>query len=126
MGRIPFTLDGITYDIAKFDGSIWNGVGSSNINVPKRLSTTADGNGLLTGGNFNSFNGVPTGQLVRFSCDVVVLLGDVNLDGVVNLLDVAPFVELLTNGSFQAEADTNQDGVVNLLDVQPFVDILSG
>ncbi|MEM9410209.1 MAG: dockerin type I repeat-containing protein [Planctomycetota bacterium] len=55
-----------------------------------------------------------------------LILGDVNLDGEVDLLDVAPFVELLTNGGFQAEADINQDGVVNLLDVAPFVDLLTG
>ena len=56
----------------------------------------------------------------------VVLLGDVNLDGVVNLLDVTPFVELLTSGEYLEEADTNLDGLVNLLDVQPFIDLLSG
>ncbi len=55
-----------------------------------------------------------------------VLLGDVNLDGSVNLLDVAPFVALLTSGNFQAEADINQDGIVNLLDVAPIVAILTG
>ena len=54
------------------------------------------------------------------------LLGDVNLDGVVDLLDVAPFVEVLTNSSFQKEADTNEDGIVSLLDVDPFVIILTG
>ena len=54
------------------------------------------------------------------------LIGDVNLDGVVDLLDVSPFVELLVNGEFQIEADINQDGEVNLLDVGPFVDLLSG
>ena len=53
------------------------------------------------------------------------LIGDVNRDDVVNLLDVGPFVELLNSGSFQLEADINQDGVVNLLDVGPFVDILT-
>ena len=53
------------------------------------------------------------------------LLGDINKDGEVNLLDVAPFVELLTSGGFQAEADINQDGVVDLLDIGPFVDLLS-
>ena len=55
-----------------------------------------------------------------------VLLGDVNLDGFVNLLDVAPFVDRVSNGVFQAEADVNQDGLVNLLDVAPFVQILTG
>ena len=54
------------------------------------------------------------------------LLGDVNCDGVVDLLDVAPFVELLTSGGFSAKADINLDGTVDLLDVQPFVSLLSG
>ena len=55
-----------------------------------------------------------------------VLIGDVNLDGLVSLLDVRPFVSLLTNGGYQAEADINQDGVVSLLDVEPFVLLLTG
>ncbi len=54
-----------------------------------------------------------------------ILLGDVNLDGVVTLLDVDPFVSLLIAGDFQAEADINGDGKVSLLDVDPFVAILS-
>ena len=37
-----------------------------------------------------------------------VLLGDVNQDGNVDLLDVAPFVALVSNSKFQAEADINQ------------------
>ena len=55
-----------------------------------------------------------------------VLLGDVNQDGVVDLLDVAPFVALLEAGEFQTEADMNQDGVFDLLDVALFVDALTG
>ncbi len=54
------------------------------------------------------------------------IIGDVNGDGVVNLLDVAPFVDLLTSGQFQAEGDINGDGVVNLLDVAGFVELISG
>jgi hypothetical protein len=54
------------------------------------------------------------------------LLGDINQDGVVNLLDVGPFVELLTAGVFEKAADINGDGQVNLLDVGPFVDLLDG
>ena len=60
------------------------------------------------------------GEVVNF------ILGDVNQDGLVNLLDIEPFVELLTNGGFQDEADINKDGVVDLLDVAPFVELLSG
>ena len=53
-----------------------------------------------------------------------VLFGDVDLDGAVLLLDVFPFVQRLTKGPYQNEADINQDGVVNLKDVSRFVDLL--
>jgi hypothetical protein len=54
------------------------------------------------------------------------LLGDVNLDGEVNGLDVDPFVDVLLNGPYQVEADMNQDEVVNGLDVDPFVEAVVG
>lgn len=54
-----------------------------------------------------------------------ILLGDVNCDGAVDLLDVQPFVDLLTQGGFLDKADMNQDQAVDLLDVQPFVDALT-
>ena len=49
------------------------------------------------------------------------LLGDVNLDGVVNFLDISPFIGVLSNQGTQAEADLNQDGVVSFLDISPFI-----
>ena len=97
------------------------------------------GNDLVTQVSANVLSGLivsdePGELLVQFDGnDTVVtvdssgvVLGDVNLDGMVNLLDVAPFVELISSGVFQAEADTNQDGMVNLLDVAPFIDLLAG
>ena len=50
--------------------------------------------------------------------------GDINRDGTVDLLDVGPFVDVMSSGSYQVEADMNSDGVVNLVDVQPFIDAL--
>ena len=52
------------------------------------------------------------------------IFGDTNLDGAVNLLDVAPFVELLTSEEYSPVADVNFDGEVNLLDIEPFVELL--
>ena len=93
----------------------------------------ADGITVNTAGFANDFPGAFTAMvvaegsrealIVRYS---EVLLGDVNGDGVVNLLDVAPFVEVLADGTFVPEADINQDGAVNLLDVGPFIQILGG
>lgn len=62
-----------------------------------------------------------TGQI-----DLTMLLGDVNCDGVVDLLDVTPFVDAISTGVFDSKADVNRDGVVDLLDVGPFVALLSG
>ena len=53
-------------------------------------------------------------------------IGDINLDGTVDLLDVTPFVELLTSAGFQCEADIDENGTVDLLDVTPFVELLTG
>ena len=62
-------------------------------------------------------------QILTFGDDKV-LIGDVNCDGVIDLLDVAPFVELVLAGEFSDKADINDDGTVDLLDVAPFVDLL--
>ena len=53
-------------------------------------------------------------------------LGDVDGDGIIDLSDVAPFIERLTAGEYQLEADVNCDGALNLTDVAPFVDLLVG
>jgi len=53
------------------------------------------------------------------------LICDVNRDGVVDFLDIAPFILVLSLGEFQVEADCNQDGVVDFLDIAPFILILS-
>ena len=60
------------------------------------------------------------------SVTVETLLGDVNLDGVVNFLDISPFIAILTSGTFQAEADCNESGTVDFLDISPFIAILTG
>jgi len=52
------------------------------------------------------------------------LLGDVNLDGVVDFSDIFAFIEVLTAGGFQEEADLNQDDAVNFLDISQFITVL--
>jgi hypothetical protein len=56
----------------------------------------------------------------------VALLGDVNIDGEVNGLDINPFIDVLVHGVHQTEADANEDGAVNGLDVDPFVAAVVG
>ena len=54
-----------------------------------------------------------------------ILFGDLNSDGAVDFLDVAPFIQALANGVFTAAADINQDGAVGFLDIAPFIVLLS-
>ena len=56
----------------------------------------------------------------------IVICGDVNFDQNVDLLDIQPFVDLISANLFRPEADINGDGVVDLLDVAPFVAKLTG
>ncbi len=78
------------------------------------------------------FNGSAANNFICLLDNVVLigdapfLLGDVNLDGIVSLLDVSPFVNAITSGCYIENADMNQDGVVSLLDVALFVDALTG
>ncbi|TWT43672.1 hypothetical protein RAS1_00710 [Phycisphaerae bacterium RAS1] len=62
-------------------------------------------------------------------------LGDLNCDGLVNILDVNPFVlavgdasayELQFSDCNISLADTNEDGQVNILDINRFVQLVSG
>ena len=54
------------------------------------------------------------------------IVGDVNRDGLVDDLDISPFIRLLQSGTFQFEADINGNGVVNFLDIGPFTVLLEG
>ncbi len=56
----------------------------------------------------------------------ICVLGDVNVDGIVNFLDISPFISVLSSGTNQCEADCNQSGEVDFLDIAAFIAILSG
>ena len=53
------------------------------------------------------------------------VVGDLNSDGVVNFLDISPFISTLSDGDFLDEADINRDGTVDFLDISPFITLLS-
>lgn len=96
------------------EATVFNVSGLNSID----LTYTRDNGGSAVGG-VNFVIGVPT----------VLVLGDVNLDGVVDFSDIPAFIAVLAGGGggrFQAEADTNQSGSIDFGDIQPFIDILAG
>lgn len=74
-------------------------------------------------GDFDDINLIQN-PMKQMGCDFEI--GDINQDGIISLLDVSPFVNILTSSGFQCEADINEDGAVTLTDVAPFVAILTG
>ena len=87
-------------DIAGTGSSVTYGNGSSNL----------PDDAVLTPGAVN-FGAV----------DEFFELGDVNRDGVVNFLDISPFISILSGNSYLEEADTNEDGVVDFSDISSFI-----
>ena len=119
----------------------------ANTDIEIEFDSVAILNNILTDGNSDSFMtvrsetenfvlfrvhsleatdsaAVPATLVVTYSGGV--LLGDVNLDCNVNLLDVDPFITAISTGAYIAQADINEDGMVDLLDVAPFVELLAG
>ena len=105
-----------TFDLLAFNATSGAFGGTDNPAIP----------GSSTVGEAN--NGIDISNVTITFGDVdPVLLGDVNLDGVVNFFDIAPFIGILTgtNGVFQVEADVNEDGAVTFFDIATFIAILA-
>jgi hypothetical protein len=109
-------------------------LGEGVFNVGQLL---ASNNNIVTGADFSG--AFPTVTLLfqrqgeqpelNQSINVIasgVLLGDVNLDGNVDFLDISPFIAVLSGGTFQAEADCDENGDVDFLDITPFIALLTG
>lgn len=116
-------LDEFVLDLMSYDAGTEDGTGFSLSNPatnPRGVVTaldTAEPSGVLFG----------SGSLarVRFTrVSAAPELGDVNLDGDVNFLDISPFILLLSTNGFQLEADINGDDAVNFLDISAFIALL--
>jgi hypothetical protein len=59
-------------------------------------------------------------------CESGDIDGDINGDGVLNVLDIVAMVNLVLTGGFDGTADMNDDGDVNVLDVVYLVNLVLG
>jgi len=50
--------------------------------------------------------------------------GDLNMDGLINILDIVSMVNVVLDGEFTSSSDLNNDGIVNILDVILLVNIV--
>jgi hypothetical protein len=114
-------------------GTEFDGTGSAFIAVRPRafqgnvmwfhISYTVDGPIVYGDGEYGSMGEALT---VGGSGGCPFMLGDMNMDGMLSLLDVSPFVTALTSGTFVCQGDFTGDGAITLLDVAGFVAALTG
>ena len=53
-----------------------------------------------------------------------VVLGDINNDGVVNIIDVVMLVDQVLNENYNSFSDLNDDNVVNVIDMVQLVSMI--
>ena len=70
--------------------------------------------------NYDDSAGIDDG-----SCEYYIM-GDINLDGQINILDIVQLANMIIGDDFQESADLNADGVLNILDIVQLVNIILG
>ena len=99
---------------------------STDIDITAQASdlTVSEYSGEITiSSNSQSAVAIPVSLLVLLDDDG--LLGDVNGDGVLNVLDVVTLVNIiLDNDDYILAGDMNQDGALDVLDIVTLVNII--
>ena len=58
--------------------------------------------------------------------DYLILSGDVNGDGSVDVIDIVMVVNYILDGLYNTEGDVNEDGVLNILDIVILTTLILG
>ena len=53
-----------------------------------------------------------------------IVIGDINSDGIINILDVVQVVNLILINEYDDSGDLNEDGIINILDIVQLVNII--
>ena len=67
-----------------------------------------------------------TSQEMEVNISLNSLQGDLNGDGVIDILDLIALVNMILNDEYSIIADWNEDGVVNILDIIIYKNIILG
>ena len=51
-------------------------------------------------------------------------VGDLNGDGMINILDIVQVVNLVLENEYEANGDLNSDGIINVIDIVQLVNII--
>lgn len=112
-GAPTFLIDSATNELVL--------LGVNSFRLDGAAPSTFQSTGVTYTGNLvNEINAILSANIIE-----PTLLGDCNLDGVVNFLDISHFIVLISTSDYLEEADINLDGTVNFLDIGPFILLLN-
>lgn len=89
---------------------------------------TIDNEGILTGKSEGLAVAIATtanGLKSNFCFITVILEGDVNDDGTVDVADIATVIDVMSGTSTSDKADVNGDGTVDVADIATVIDIMA-
>jgi CubicO group peptidase (beta-lactamase class C family) len=87
----------------------------------------SDDIGVIVLSNIDNYNAVLQAEAALFDFaeeTTFSVLGDVNQDGHINVLDIIATVNIILSGGYDNLSDINADGLVNVLDVISLVNII--
>jgi hypothetical protein len=85
------------------------------------IDSIENGNqGLIFNTNYNDF----TSNQINFTINNVSLVGDLNYDGEINVVDAIIMIDMTIEEQYNSLADINEDGSVNILDVVLLINII--
>ncbi len=84
----------------------------------------------FTGDNYDEINVVNCNELYLKDEQTGIHVGDVNVDGAVDVADIATIISVMANGgasgSLADKADVNGDGTVDVADIATVISIMTG
>ncbi len=94
--------------------------------IPSQTEDTAIKYYIQAFDNSDRSERLPMGGYYEFDAigGIAYDIGDLNMDGTVNILDVVSIVNVVLSGENNSMADLNNDGTINILDIILLVNII--
>ena len=125
---IPDTTDKLLFEVENGDHFIANGPDGGSGHVGERAYVWLENYLLDDSLDCELLLEIPptaSQYLTNIECEENIL-GDINGDEILNVLDIVLMIDIILNDEYSLVADVNEDGFVNILDVIIMVNILVG
>lgn len=131
-------LQGTLGDVRSLGNNVFvtdNSTATDGIMGVYSFTLNANGSFTLNGAGAYSTQGIAPRSMATWKPPQLYALGDMNCDGVVDILDINPFILALSDPAAYAAAypdcdrnlaDVNGDGEIDILDINPFIALIAG